>query len=130
MQPNFTLQLSFLGFFLSTPTCPKLKKNLKRTVGCIVSPAKASKVILPGSGCVYTLGSSNHGLELTFRERFIGKKEEKTDKCQFQVGRCKPKVKKREKCWFLLKEKKEKCQFLLYVGRCKGKTDICQFFFL
>ena len=25
-------------------------------------------------------------------------------------------------------EKKEKCQFLLYVGRCKGKTDICQFF--
>ena len=27
-------------------------------------------------------------------------------------------------------KKKEKCQFLLYVGRCKGKTDICQVFFL
>ena len=27
-------------------------------------------------------------------------------------------------------KKEEKCQFLLYVGRCKGKTDICQFFFL
>ena len=26
-------------------------------------------------------------------------------------------------------EKKEKCLFLLYVGRCKGKTDICLFFF-
>ena len=28
------------------------------------------------------------------------------------------------------KGKKEKCQFLLYVGRCKGKTDICHFSFL
>ena len=25
-------------------------------------------------------------------------------------------------------KKEEKCQFLLYVGRCKGKTNICQFF--
>ena len=25
--------------------------------------------------------------------------------------------------------KKEKCLFLLYVGRCKGRTDICLFFF-
>ena len=25
-------------------------------------------------------------------------------------------------------EKREKCQLLLYVGRCKGKTDIFQFF--
>ena len=27
-------------------------------------------------------------------------------------------------------KKKEKCLFLLYVGRCRGKTDICLFFFL
>ena len=27
-------------------------------------------------------------------------------------------------------KKKEKCWFSLYVGRCKGKTDICQFIFL
>ena len=26
-------------------------------------------------------------------------------------------------------KKEEKCLFLLYVGRCKGKTDICLFFF-
>ena len=26
-------------------------------------------------------------------------------------------------------KKKEKCLFLLYVGRCKGKTDICLFLF-
>ena len=25
-------------------------------------------------------------------------------------------------------KKREKCQFLVYVGRCKGKTDICQIF--
>ena len=29
---------------------------------------------------------------------------------------------------FTIGKRKEKCQFLLYVGRCKGKTDICQFF--
>ena len=58
-------------------------------------------------------------------ERFI--KKQKNNKCQFQVGRCKPKVKKGKMLVFT-KGKKENCQFLLYVGRCKGKTDIFQFF--
>ena len=38
-------------------------------------------------------------------------------------------VEKKKNVSFYKRKKKEKCQFLLYVGRCKGKTDICQFFF-
>ena len=41
------------------------------------------------------------------------------------------KANNRQKIWRILWHiggKKEKCLFLLYVGRCKGKTDICLFF--
>merc|ERR1711951_78229 len=64
------------------------------------------------------------------RERVLKIKKEKTNKLG-KNERKRPTIGKNfdASCDIYVGEKKEKCLFLLYVGRCKGKTDICLFIF-